>query len=254
MDGDKAKGGKRSGIKYLQADADHSGHRNRMYKRLETDGALAEHELLEIFLYGLIPRKDTNKLAHLLIQRFGGIEMVFSATKEELMELKGVGEVVANHIVAAHRIFFGNYVQPKEKKCNINDLRADLLKQYDGLKYEVFDLFAFDVCDVLITHRTFTINNADLVSIDGKKLSAILSAGKVFGIIVAHNHPRSTCFPSTADNAFTRALQLQCSLNGVRLYDHLIIDGRGNTYSYLDSGELANIYENFSAEKVIDER
>lgn len=245
-DGDK-------GAKYAQSTADHTGHRKRMYTRLEMDGTLAEHELLEIFLYGLIPRKDTNKIAHVLIQRFGGLEMVFKAEKRELIEVEGVGEVVADHILAVKRIFMGRNAKTNEQKCNINDLRRSLLKKYSGLKYEVLDIFAFDACDCLVTHRTFTIKNADLVTVDGKQISAILSSPKVFAAIAAHNHPNSTCFPSTDDNVFTRALQLQCSINGVKLYDHLIIDGRGNTYSYLDSGELANICENFNAGKLIDE-
>lgn len=253
--GDKASAvGGKSKNKFLQSSAEHDGHRSRMYKRLEMDGIIAEHELLEIFLFGLIPRKDTNKLAHILIKRFGGIEGVFSADKRELLEIEGIGEVAANHILATGRIFLGNYAQSKELKCGINDLRAVLLKKYDGLKYEVFDIFAFDACDSLIMNKTFTLKNADLVTVDGKAISAILSSGRVFAIVVSHNHPASACFPSTADNAFTRALQLQCSLNGVRLYDHLIVDGHGEIYSYLDSGELASIYENFCAEKIIDER
>jgi len=246
--------GEKKKNKYLQSSAEHDGHRSRMYKRLELDGLIAEHELLEIFLFGLIPRKDTNKLAHILIKRFGGIEGVFFADKRELLEIEGIGEVVANHIAATRRIFFGNYAQAKELKCNINDLRAELVKKYDGLKYEVFDIFAFDACDTLIMNKTFTLKNADLVTVDGKALSAILSSNKVFAIVASHNHPASTCFPSTADNAFTRALQLQCSMNSVRLYDHLIIDSHGGIYSYLDSGELESIYENFCVEKIIDER
>jgi len=239
--------------KYLQTLADHTGHRRRMYARLEADGKIADHELLEIFLFGLIPRKDTNKLAHVLIQRFGGLDMVFRAEKEDLMEVEGIGEVIAEHILSVRRIFSGSYMETKQKTCNINELRAELVGRYKGLKYEVLDIYAFGISDALIQHRVFTIKNSDLVTVDGKKLSSILSSPKIFAIIAAHNHPYSTCFPSTTDNTFTRALQLQCSLNDVKLYDHLIVDWQGNTFSYLDSGELGTICENFNADKVIDE-
>lgn len=239
--------------KYLQDFTDHTGHRRRMYARLESDDTIADHELLEIFLFGLIPRKNTNGLAHVLIRRFGGLDKVFKAEKSELMEVDGIGEVIAEHILSVRKIFFGNYSESKDTTCNINELRAELVKRYKGLKYELLDIYAFGASDTLVLHRVFTIKNSDLVTVDGKKLSALLSSPKVFAIIAAHNHPESTCFPSTTDNAFTRGLQLQCSLNGVKLYDHLIVDGQGNTYSYLDSGELATICENFNAEKIVDE-
>ena len=48
----------------------HDGHRQRMYEKLKHN-ALAEHEWLEILLYGMQPRRNTNEVAHRLIQRYG---------------------------------------------------------------------------------------------------------------------------------------------------------------------------------------
>ena len=52
----------------------HADHRSRMQKRVEREGltSLAAHEVLEYLLFFAIPRKDTNALAHRLIQHFGG--------------------------------------------------------------------------------------------------------------------------------------------------------------------------------------
>ena len=48
----------------------HENHRARMQARVDRDGleSLAEHEALEYLLFLAIPRKDTNALAHRLIQ------------------------------------------------------------------------------------------------------------------------------------------------------------------------------------------
>ena len=48
----------------------HDGHRQRKRERFLKQGAdgLADHEVLELLLYYAIPRRDTNELAHRLIQ------------------------------------------------------------------------------------------------------------------------------------------------------------------------------------------
>ena len=47
----------------------HEGHRDRMRSRFLQEGADAMeiHEILEILLYGTIPRGDTNQIAHHLL-------------------------------------------------------------------------------------------------------------------------------------------------------------------------------------------
>ena len=44
--------------------------------------------------YG-VPQKDTNPIAHRLIERFGSLPAVLEAPARELMQVEGVGENVA---------------------------------------------------------------------------------------------------------------------------------------------------------------
>ncbi len=71
----------------------HSGHRARMRERFfETKGAGFEaHELLELLLFAAIPKRDVNPLAHELLNHFGSLSNVLSASKEELMTVPGIG-------------------------------------------------------------------------------------------------------------------------------------------------------------------
>ena len=48
----------------------HDGHRMRMYQKMGTAN-FSEHEWLEVLLYPMLPRRDTNALAHRLLLRFG---------------------------------------------------------------------------------------------------------------------------------------------------------------------------------------
>ena len=78
----------------------HGGHRDRLRERFIRDGldGFEEHNILEMLLFYPIPQKDTNELAHALLDRFGSLESVFNATPEELMQIDGVGEHTARFL------------------------------------------------------------------------------------------------------------------------------------------------------------
>ncbi len=58
----------------------HEGHRERMWDRLYFHGdSMSDHELLETLLFFVIPRRNTNPIAHELLDRFGSLEALFSA-------------------------------------------------------------------------------------------------------------------------------------------------------------------------------
>lgn len=82
----------------------HSGHRQRMRERFSARGFLGyqPHEVLEQFLFDVIPRGDTNETAHLLLQKFGSLDGVFTAPREELLTVKGIGEKSADYILSLY--------------------------------------------------------------------------------------------------------------------------------------------------------
>ena len=59
----------------------HEGHRQRMRARVEQYGleSLAPHEALEYLLYITNARRDTNGIAHALLERFGSFAGVLEA-------------------------------------------------------------------------------------------------------------------------------------------------------------------------------
>ena len=71
----------------------HDGHRERMRERFLEYGLENFNDLnaLELLLHYAIPRKDTNALSHSLIDRFGSLKGVLDASKEELLQVPGIG-------------------------------------------------------------------------------------------------------------------------------------------------------------------
>lgn len=53
----------------------HSGHRQRLKNRFLADGLRSFNEIntLELLLFYAVPRKDTNPIAHRLLDRFGSL-------------------------------------------------------------------------------------------------------------------------------------------------------------------------------------
>jgi DNA repair protein RadC len=94
-----------------------TGRRERIVNRVNEFGltALTDYEKAEFLLYPFIPRKDTNGLAHKLIDRFKTIEGLLSASKEDVLTVEGVppkfAEFITTIIDNVKAIFKGSVSQ-----------------------------------------------------------------------------------------------------------------------------------------------
>ena len=78
----------------------HSGHRQRMRDRVKEGGLdkLSDHEFLELLLYYVQPRVNTNEPAHRLMDTFGSISSVFERSEEALLKVTGIGPISASFL------------------------------------------------------------------------------------------------------------------------------------------------------------
>ncbi len=76
-------------------DPSHVGHRQRLRERFIRAGlaGFSEHEVVELLLTLVIPRRDTKPIAKALLNRFRTLRGVLDAPKSELTRVKGVGAV-----------------------------------------------------------------------------------------------------------------------------------------------------------------
>ncbi len=74
--------------------SEHAGHRQRLRSRFMAAGGdtLPDYEILEMVLFGAIPRGDVKPLAKRLLKRFGSFADVIAAPPETLSEVDGMGE------------------------------------------------------------------------------------------------------------------------------------------------------------------
>ena len=79
-------------------DNPHKYHRSRLRARFMKEGlrSFEDHNILELLLFYAIPQKDTNDLAHALLDKFGSLAAVFDAEIGDLCKVNGIGENSVN--------------------------------------------------------------------------------------------------------------------------------------------------------------
>ena len=84
------------------------------------------------------------------------------------------------------------------------------------------------------------INVGNIDSVGVKPMKIIQAAGRTNSKLafIAHNHPISGAQPSEADIAVTNTVKQILSHIDVRLLDHIIVSGSGETYSMKRAGHL----------------
>lgn len=220
----------------------HADHRARMQARVQRDGleSLAEHEALEYLLFFAIPRKNTNPIAHALIQRFGSFCAVLEASEEELAQVEGIGPASARliHGVLDFARYYGLHKRGRRVSLKQTEQAIEYVRPlFFGLQQEALYLIAMDdhctplrdirVAEGLPNKVTFDINRLARAAVTTGCTCALL----------AHNHPSGLAAASEADFATTAQIVKALGLLGIDVLDHIIIT-TGDACSMRQSGRM----------------
>lgn len=207
----------------------HSGHRERLRTRLFEQGITKNtphHEILEFILFYSIPRKDTNELAHTLINSFGSLTAVFDAPENELMKIKGINKSTVTLLklfIPIANIYIGEKLDPPEDFRNIDELGDYLLKKYIGYTKEVLSVASLNAKGKLLSFDIISEGSLTEVSASKRQIAEIAMQNRAHCVVLCHNHPGATAVPSAADLALTSLVQEALSTVGVELLDHIIL-------------------------------
>ena len=233
----------------------HEGHRKRIIERLNESDGLNDHELLEILLFNAIPRKNTNPIAHNLLERFGSLKGVLFAELSQLRSVEGVGASTAAYLKSIglmyERIRFKADVYPNIS--NFADVAAFLRERYAGLTNEQLEIFCLDATGKIRYVKRFSSHEEKSASTKPEFVTRFLAAHSARGIIVAHNHVSGSARPSVQDDAFTAQLLAFCSINNITFHDHVIVSGY-ECYSYRLERRMEMLAKEFDVAKLVEER
>lgn len=206
----------------------HDGHRERLKQRFLEEGLdhFSQIQALELLLFYAVPQRDTNSIAHDLLDRFGSISAVLEAPLEELKKVPQIGDHAATllHLTRA----MSRYYQV-DKATNVDILStleqcADyLVPHFCGRTVETVFLLCLDArCKVLGCKEVGEggINSAN-VNIRRIVETAISMGASV--AVLAHNHPSGLALPSDEDILTTRRIAAALEMVDVFLQDSLIV-------------------------------
>jgi len=220
----------------------HDGHRQKMRERFLRGGleSFADHEVLELLLYYAIPRRDTNPIAHALMNRYGSLSAVLSAPVEDLQKVEGIGQSAAILLKLAPQICHKARLAENAQETVLNSSeRAGkyLLEVFAEERNEVIYQLCLDRKGKLLACKRLTEGNVSHATLDVRKVveNAILTSASA--VILSHNHPSGVALPSQEDYAVTKRVQMALETIGVELADHIIVADR-DFVSFADSDYL----------------
>ena len=214
----------------------HEGHRSRMKELFLKKGttAYARHELVELLLFFGIPRKDTNELAHRLIDTFGSLSDLMSATYEELVAVPGMPP----HAAVLIRGFNGvmNECQREqfstERLLNTRERLANFaMGLFVGVETEQVHLICMDNKGRVLAHGLLSEGSATAAQINTRQALQLALRCNATTVVLTHNHPGGQVTPSREDLDTTSAMVKLFDQVGIRLVEHIIV--AGSTYLFM---------------------
>ncbi len=206
----------------------HDGHRARLRARFQKEdgGAFESHELLELLLFYAIPRRDTNALAHRLLERFLTLDGVLSASIDDLMKVDGVGLNAATYIKAINALHRAREQEQRKsyhRYDTVAKIKDFLIPLFSGYGEEHLYMLLFDAkmrmldCVLLAegSNCTLTVNVRQMLKIALDKNAS--------SVILAHNHPDGLALPSQRDVLSTSNYIASFDVLGITLLQHYVV-------------------------------
>ena len=207
----------------------HKGHRERMRRKLELHGARTfdTYELLEMLLYHVIPYKDTNPVSKNLLSRFGSLDGVFQAKREELLKVEGIGDVAADLIASV-----GELINDDAADQSTNSIFDDYTAVGEYFARHFAGLKTPRVAMLLLGNNMNFIGIKDMYELDyssgavrPEPFIEYALSNRASIAIIAHLHPFGPNFPSRGDVATNDLVANALADAAVTLAEHYIVSG-----------------------------
>lgn len=220
----------------------HDGHRERLKERYLAHGLdnFNDINLLELLLFYAIPRRDTNELAHALMDSFGSLEKIFEASVRELEAVPGIGRNSAILISLVPQITRRYMISKGENIhaiTNSTEAGKYLVPRLMFEKEERALLLCLDAKKHVIACVDLGGGVVNAIEINVRKVVEIAVRNRASSVILAHNHPDGIALPSREDEDATTKIISALRLVGIALDDHIIVAGE-DFVSFRDSGMI----------------
>ena len=206
----------------------HKGHRERLKRRFLENGldSFTDIQVLELLLFYAIPRRDTNPIAHRLLNRFGTLHQVLEASVEDLQRVEGIGPEAAlflHMVPSIGRYYMVDKTMQSKVLTTIDQCGQYILPYFFGRQLETVFLLCLDAkCKVLCCKEVGegSVNSA---GISVRKIVETALAVNATSVVLAHNHPSGIALPSAEDLQTTKRVAMALRAVEIHLVDHIVV-------------------------------
>ncbi len=204
-----------------------AGHRQRLRQKF-LDGNLADYELLELALSFAVPRRDVRPAARALMQKFGTIYQILTASVDELAAVQGIGRNSAIFIKTMHRIMmlgFRGYLMKTPMFHNYSQFEDYCRLVVGGKTEEEVHVLYLDNQLCLLADDVHSVGTVNESGVYPDKIVRRAMALDARSVALVHNHPTPCTSFSDEDKKMTLDLMILLDKLNIRLYDHYVVSG-----------------------------
>ena len=223
----------------------HSGHRDRVRNKVMDHGYdfLNDHELLELLLFNVFPQKDTNGLAHKLIESFGSLKGVLEASPLEIKSVEGFGETSAAFVGALMpviRRYLMAISNNQNTIKNVKDAKTYAKSLCVGMKVECAYAIYLNKRNRIICTTKLSEGTVDETAVYHEKITHEAMLHQAYYVIIVHNHPSGRVTPSYNDEITTYSVMTSLSNFKMILLDSIIVSDL-EAYSMYECDQLNSL-------------
>ena len=206
----------------------HKGHRERLKQRFLNEGLdhFTDVQALELLLFYAIPQRDTNPIAHALLDHFGSLSQVLDASVEELRKVNGIKDNAATLLALVTQLCRYYQVDSAQRVEILNSLEACgnyLVPRFFGRTRETVFLLCLDAKCKVICCKELGEGSVNAASISIRKVVETALGANATSVILAHNHPSGLALPSEEDILTTKRLYMALDAVDIVLADHMVV-------------------------------
>ncbi len=222
-----------------------SGHRNRLRQKFEQHGldGFLPHEVLELLLTYVIPRKDTKPLAWALLKRFGSLAAVLDAEEKHLREVDGIGPHAAQFLHLLREVLKSYSLAQVQDAPVLNSPQQVLAyckASLSNRRVECVEVICLSIRRTLINTQLVATGALGTVLVSPRQVVDCALKANAKAVILVHNHPSGDAHPSKEDISLTHTIIQAATLFDIKVEDHIVIGKGGRHFSFRAEGIIGD--------------
>lgn len=234
----------------------HKGHRERLRNQLLKGGIdnFSDYQIVEMLLAFTIPYKDTNPLAHRLLDEFGSLANILDAQPDELCKISGIGTKTATFLTSLPDVFRVYKISKSQNNESLNSPKL-AYEYFESripiIKDEMFYYACLDNSNHVIKFSQFGRGGISHINVNIRDFTNEILKVPTCGVIICHTHTSGQPRPSFNDIEFTKKLLASLRLLGISLLEHIILSPSG-FYSFCNARLIDEF--NIIVDKLLSDR